>query len=65
MQFLRQVTREIIYGEKPLLLWLSEFTYLLHGDQGMSLYSWLRMFFGRVGRRCASPNLLFNYNLID
>lgn len=35
------------HSEKPLLLWLSEFTYLLHGDQGMSLYSWLRMFFGR------------------
>jgi hypothetical protein len=35
------------HSEDPLPLWLSEFTYLLHGDQGMSLYSWLRMFFGR------------------
>ncbi|MBC8550593.1 MAG: hypothetical protein H8D23_13185 [Candidatus Brocadiales bacterium] len=35
------------YSEETLHLWLSAFTYMLHGDQGMSLYSWLRMLIGR------------------
>lgn len=35
------------YSEVILHLWLSEFTYMLHGDQGMSLYNWLRMLIGR------------------
>jgi hypothetical protein len=35
------------YSEDPLSLWLSKFTYLLHGDQGASLSHWLNMSFGR------------------
>jgi len=35
------------YSEDPLLLWLSKFTYLLHGDQGASLSHWLNLSFGR------------------
>jgi len=35
------------HSERTLHLWLSEFTYMLNGDQGMSLYSWLHMLIGR------------------
>ncbi|MCR4290590.1 MAG: hypothetical protein NUV86_10075 [Candidatus Scalindua sp.] len=35
------------YSEEALHLWLSEFTYMLHGDQGMSLYNWQHMLIGR------------------
>lgn len=38
--FLRQ-------SERTLFRWLSEFTYLLHGDQGAPLSHWLKMSFGR------------------
>jgi hypothetical protein len=35
------------YSEDPLPLWLSKFTYLLHGDQGAPLSHWLNMSLGR------------------